>query len=120
MVHPITSKEAELLMALQKLGAKRVEATLVASLAEQGSLGTRDLVAHTGLRQPEVSVGMQQLRLRHWVEAQPVPRNGKGRPMHRYRLVAHPDAVRRHYEEEGRRVIHEYEDAITVVKRHLA
>lgn len=106
--------------ALQQLGAKRVEAALVASLAGGQPLGTRDIVEKTGLRQPEVSVGMQELRDRHWVAFDAVPRQGKGRPMHRYRLVADREAIRRYYEAQARGVISAFEKALSVVKQALS
>ena len=111
---------SELQDALQQLGARRVEAALVASLVEEGPLGTRDIVQRTGLRQPEVSVGMQTLRERSWVEAEAMPRHGKGRPMHRYKLVAPAGAIRRHYEAEAKKTIGTVETAIDVLKRRLA
>jgi predicted transcriptional regulator len=113
------AKQAELQEALQRLGARRVEATLLSSLVEQGSLGTKDIVEQTGLRQPEVSVGMQLLRERHWVEAEAIPRAGKGRPMHKYRLVADAETIRRHYENEGKRAIDAFNQAMTVLRRKL-
>jgi predicted transcriptional regulator len=106
--------------ALQQLGAKRIEATLVASLATQGALGTREIVERTGLRQPEVSVGMQSLRNRHWVEAEAVPRTGKGRPMHRYRLVAQPAEMLAYYESEGRRTVDRFNAAMATVRRYFS
>ena len=114
------SEGAELAEALQRLGAKRVEAALVASLAEGEALGTRDIVEKTGLRQPEVSVGMQELRQRHWVAFDAVPRVGKGRPMHRYRLVADADAIRAYYESQAKGVIEAFERALSVVKKHFS
>ena len=105
--------------ALQQLGAKRIEATLVASLALEGALGTREIVEKTGLRQPEVSVGMQVLRTRHWVEAEAGPREGKGRPMHRYRLVAQPAEMLAYYESEGRRTIDRFNTAMSTVRRYF-
>jgi predicted transcriptional regulator len=110
---------SELQAALQRLGARRVEATLVATLADAGGLGTREIVDRTGLRQPEVSVGMQVLRRRGWVEAEPIPRQGKGRPMHRYRLAVATGQVRRHYEEMGRAAVEELQVAVQVVKKRL-
>lgn len=112
--------EAALRDCLQQLGAKRVEATLLASLIRHGALGTQEIVEHTGLRQPEVSVGMRMLRDRDWVEAEPLPREGKGRPMHRYRLQADRSAVRAHYERMGRRAIRSYEEAMETLGRNLA
>ena len=109
----------ELQEALQRLGARRVEATLVATLAEVGPLGTRDIVDRTGLRQPEVSVGMQVLRDRNWVEAEPMPREGKGRPMHRYRLAVASAQIRKHYEERGRQEMDRVQQAMQMVKKRL-
>ena len=114
------SEGAELAEALQRLGAKRVEAALVASLADGEPLGTRDIVEKTGLRQPEVSVGMQELRQRHWVSFDAVPRVGKGRPMHRYKLIADADAIRAYYETQAKGVIEAFERALTVVKKHFS
>ncbi|MFA5945040.1 MAG: ArsR family transcriptional regulator [Candidatus Thermoplasmatota archaeon] len=116
---PLKDQGPDLEDALQQLGAKRIEATLVASLALQGALGTREIVERTGLRQPEVSVGMQALRGRHWVEAEAVPRAGKGRPMHRYRLVAQPAEMLAFYESEGRRTIDRFNTAMGTVRRYF-
>ena len=116
---PSKDQDPDLEDALQQLGAKRIEATLVASLALEGALGTREIVERTGLRQPEVSVGMQVLRSRHWVEAEAVPREGKGRPMHRYRLVAQPADMLAYYESEGRRTIDRFNSAMTTVRRYF-
>lgn len=116
---PLKDQGPDLEDALQQLGAKRIEATLVASLALEGALGTREIVAKTGLRQPEVSVGMQVLRSRHWVEAEAVPRQGKGRPMHRYRLVAQPADMLAYYESEGRRTIDRFNSAMSTVRRYF-
>lgn len=114
------SEGADLAAALQQLGAKRVEATLVASLSQGQPLGTKDIVEATGLRQPEVSVGMQELRDRHWVAYDPVPRQGKGRPMHRYRLVAARDDIRRYYEAQAKGAMAAFERALNIVRQKLA
>lgn len=111
--------DEDLQEALQQLGAKRVEAALLSALLTQGPLGTRDIVQQTGLRQPEVSVGMQVLRGRDWVAAEAIPREGKGRPMHRYKLVAEPAEVRRFYARQGKEAIQAYKDAIAQLEKRL-
>ena len=40
----------------------------------------------TGLRQPEVSLAMQELRRRRWVTKRDIKKEGKGRPVHAYRI----------------------------------
>jgi predicted transcriptional regulator len=107
----------ELQRALQKLGAKRVEAALLAALAGGGAVGTRELVQRTGLRQPEVSVGMKVLRQRGWVEAHSVRGTGKGRPMHEYRLTAIPAALRAYYAQAGRKAMEELQAALDTLQR---
>lgn len=114
------SAEGGLQEALQRLGARRVEATLLAALLTAGPLGTKDIVDRTGLRQPEVSVGMQVLRDRGWVEAQAIPRSGKGRPMHLYQLVAAPGEVRKHYEAEGKAAIAALEASMQELRKRMA
>lgn len=106
--------------ALQRLGAGRVEATLVAALVRRDGLGTRELVEQTQLRQPEVSVGMAKLRARGWIEAEPIARQGKGRPMHRYLLRTDRQRVRQFYEALAKKVQEQLAAALTVVRRDLA
>lgn len=112
-------RRPELQTALQRLGAKRVEAALVALLAEQGDMDTKDIVESTGLRQPEVSVGMRELRRRGWVEADPMPSQGKGRPMHKYHLAVPSAVLRKHYEAQGKKTVQDFEQALKLVRQKL-
>jgi len=115
----MAARGSDLVEPLQRLGAKRVEATLLAVLLKEGSQGTKEIVEGTGLRQPEVSVGMQVLRDRGWVEAEAIPRRGKGRPMHKYRLVVEPQEIRKYFEAEGKKEIEAYKQAVQVLKERL-
>ncbi len=102
--------------ALQVLGATRVEATLLAALQQKGALGTKDIVDQTGLRQPEVSVGMRTFRERGWIEAETMARSGKGRPMHRYHLTAKGTEIRSFYEAQGKEVMERHKKAIATLR----
>ncbi|MGB1586899.1 MAG: MarR family transcriptional regulator [Thermoplasmatota archaeon] len=101
---------------LQLLGASRVEALLVLHLLEHPTTSTSDIIDATGLRQPEVSVGMRELRERGWVRTKPIAREGKGRPMHGYQLARPPGDVLHHYVAEGRRHMKQYEAAVQAVE----
>lgn len=64
-----------------------------------------DIETHTSLRQPEVSIAMQELRDRGWVEKRDIKKKGKGRPVHAYRLaIAFPEIIDAIEEDEKRRV----------------
>jgi predicted transcriptional regulator len=45
------------------------------------------------LRQPEVSVAMQQLQRRGWVKRRDLKKKGKGRPVHLYKLTSPIDKI---------------------------
>lgn len=105
-------REGQLADCLIGLGAKRVEALLVSCLASQAPLATEEVVKRTGLRQPEVSVGMRTLRERDWVESEPIPREGKGRPMHRYMLAVDPSQIYEHYAQAAQEQIASLQESL--------
>ena len=101
---------------LQILGANRLEAAIVAYLGRHGPARTDELMAGTGLRQPEVSIGVRSLRERGWIVTDVVPREGKGRPMHAYRLDADSDEIAATYLEEGQARLDELQRAMDAVR----
>lgn len=52
------------------------------------------------LRQPEVSVAMQQLQDKGWVETRHKKKKGKGRPVHLYKLTSPIDNIVQNFERE--------------------
>ena len=52
------------------------------------------------LRQPEVSVAMQELRRRGWAKKRDVKKKGKGRPVHIYKLTKPLPEILHSFEEE--------------------
>lgn len=106
-----------LVEALQRVGVGRIEAALVDLLAREPDVSTKEAVEATDLRQPEVSVGMRELVDRGWVECEPIPRQGKGRPMNRYRLVAEPGRMHVHYEAMGQQARSDLEAAMMSLQR---
>jgi predicted transcriptional regulator len=65
--------------------SKNVAKTLV-FLSKREETTSVEIEKATGLRQPEVSIAMQELRRRKWVEKRDVKKEGKGRPVHAYKL----------------------------------
>ena len=52
------------------------------------------------LRQPEVSVAMQQLQQRGWIDKRDLKKKGKGRPVHIYSLTSPIDNIVKDFEKE--------------------
>ena len=52
------------------------------------------------LRQPEVSVAMQEMRRRGWIKKRDLKKKGKGRPVHIYKLTKSLPAIVQTFEKE--------------------
>lgn len=65
--------------------SKNLAKTLV-FLSKRDETTSVQIEKATGLRQPEVSLAMQELRRRRWVTKRDVKKEGKGRPVHAYRI----------------------------------
>ncbi len=82
----ISEKEEEIADSLQKLGMSRVSSLSLAGIRSLKIAKTRDIERITGLRQPEVSIGVRELRERGWVSETEEKKIGKGRPVKVYTL----------------------------------
>lgn len=71
---------------LVQLGLARNPAQVLVFLAQVDEALSQQIEQGAGMRQPEVSVAVRELRRRGWVAKRDVPTEGKGRPMHCYRL----------------------------------
>jgi len=72
-----------------------------------------DVERGADLRQPEVSVAMQELRKRGWIKKRDLKKKGKGRPVHIYKPSTQLSKIVENFEQEK---LKELED----VKRNLS
>ncbi|TLZ76435.1 MAG: ArsR family transcriptional regulator [Methanobacteriota archaeon] len=73
---------------LIETGLSRNIAKTLVFLSKRDETTSVEIEKATGLRQPEVSIAMQELRRRKWVDKRDIKKEGKGRPVHSYRLNA--------------------------------
>ena len=71
---------------LCNVGVKRNLAKALIYLANVDESVSRNIELGAGLRQPEVSIAMRELRERGWIEEWEQKKEGKGRPLKCYRL----------------------------------
>ncbi|MDH2905559.1 MAG: ArsR family transcriptional regulator [Methanomassiliicoccales archaeon] len=84
--------------------AKNIAKTLI-FLKRKNETTAVEIETSTALRQPEVSIAMQELRRRKWVIKRDIKKEGKGRPVHSYRLAMPFDSIIKQIEEqESRRI----------------
>jgi predicted transcriptional regulator len=82
----VTDKEEELVRLLTSMEMSRNVARTLVFLAAMEECTSQQIERACGLRQPEVSVAIQELRDRGWVIKRDIKRERKGRPVHSYRL----------------------------------
>lgn len=82
----LSRKDEVLVDLLVETGMSRNIAKTLVFLSKREETTSVEIEKATGLRQPEVSIAMQELRRRKWVEKRDIKKEGKGRPVHAYRL----------------------------------
>ncbi len=95
---------------------KNLARTLV-FLASRGETTSLDIEKRTGLRQPEVSISMKELRRKGWVTKRDLKKEGKGRPLHAYRLARPFEAIVEAVVDDERRKIRGLEETIRQLRR---
>ena len=79
-----------------------------------------DIEQAADLRQPEVSVAMQDLRKRGWVEKHDLKKQGKGRPIHLYSPTVTLDNILNSFEEEKLAEINNIRMNITELRESIS
>jgi len=73
----------------------------------------------TNLRQPEVSIAMQQLQKKGWIEKRDLKKKGKGRPVHIYKLTSPIEKIVRNFENEKMQEINSIKKDLSELKTLL-
>ena len=76
-----------------------------------------DIEHATRLRQPEVSIAMQQLQRRGWISKRDKKKKGKGRPVHIYKLTHDIDDIVGNFEKEKTKEINSIKKDLSDLKK---
>lgn len=82
------------------LGMSKNLAKTLLYVSRANECRSADIERGANLRQPEVSVAMQKLRERGWIEERHKKKEGKGRPVHLYKLSSSIDEIIEKFQEE--------------------
>ncbi len=111
------SKKDEILVdMLMNTGMPKNVAKTLAFLRKKEETTSVEIEISTALRQPEVSIAMQELRRRKWVTKRDIKKEGKGRPVHAYKLSIPFDKIVEALEKEERKRIERIEANIEALK----
>ncbi|MFQ5838732.1 MAG: MarR family transcriptional regulator [Thermoplasmata archaeon] len=111
------SRGKRLVRLLMRTGMPRNLARILVFLAAKGETTSMEIEKSTGLRQPEVSISMRELRGRGWVTKRDVKKEGKGRPLHAYRLTRPFMKIVEEIVEAERKKIRSIEEAVRLLQR---
>ncbi len=82
----LSKNQKELVDRLMKTGIPRQVAVTLVYVAGKDETRSIDIQNATGLKQPEVSIAMQDLEGRDWITKRNIKQEKKGRPFYGYRL----------------------------------
>ena len=82
------------------LGMPKNLAKTLMYICQVNECRSTDIEQGADLRQPEVSVAMQELRKRGWVEKRDLKKKGKGRPVHVYQPTTSLGEILTSFEQE--------------------
>ena len=71
------------------------------------------------LRQPEVSVAMQELRKRGWIKKRDLKKEGKGRPVHLYKITSNLSGIWKEFERQKLEEVETIEGNLSELKNTI-
>ncbi len=113
----LTKTDEEVIRLLVDMGVSKKTAKTLTYLSHVDESISRTIEEQTRLRQPEVSTALKELRGRGWIEKHPIRTEGKGRPIHSYRMVVPFDRAIRTLVKEKKGEIDEMQSTIKRLKQ---
>ena len=89
----LSKKDETLVELLMGTGMPKNVARMLAFVRKKEETTSVEIEVSTGLRQPEVSIAVQELRRRKWIIKRDIKKEGKGRPVHSYKLAMPFDKI---------------------------
>ena len=99
-----------------KLGMPKNLAKTLMYISQFDECKCADIEQGTDMRQPEVSVAMQELRKRGWVKKRDQKQKGKGRPVHIYKRTADLPTILKTVEKEKLKEVETVRNDLTELK----
>ena len=112
-----TKKDETLVKLLMRTDMPKNVAKTLVFLRKKEETTSVGIEISTALRQPEVSIAMQELRRRKWVVKRDIKKEGKGRPVHSYKLALPFEKIIETIEKEERKKIEDIENNIKALKQ---
>ena len=119
MKNEFTRDDEKLAELLQRAGLPRNVARTLVYMRKKDEVRSIEIEKNTELRQPEVSIAMKYLREKGWITKRDIKKEGKGRPVHGYRLAKPFDKIIAEIEKDLRGEIKKVEKLIDDLKSYV-
>jgi predicted transcriptional regulator len=113
-----SDEEETLVNLLTRTGIAKNVARTLAFLRNREETTSVEIETSTALRQPEVSIAMQELRRKKWVIKRDIKKEGKGRPVHSYKLAIPFEKIVEMIDKEERKRIADIESNVKDLRRY--
>ncbi|MBN2603101.1 MAG: ArsR family transcriptional regulator [Candidatus Thermoplasmatota archaeon] len=98
--HRLTAKDDKIINIFTELGMPKNLAKTLLYISQVDECRSSEIEQGAKLRQPEVSVAMQELKKRGWIDKRDLKKEGKGRPIYIYKLTSSMENIVKSYEKE--------------------
>jgi predicted transcriptional regulator len=113
----LDDKDAKVVELFTDLGMPKNLAKTLMYISQVDECRSADVEQGADLRQPEVSVAMQELRRRGWAKKRDIKKKGKGRPVHLYKLTQDLNNILKSFEKEKMKEIENIKDDLTQLNK---
>lgn len=94
------SQDEKIIKVFTELGMPKNLVKTLIYISQVDECRSAEIEHGANLRQPEVSVAMQQLQKRGWISRRDLKKKGKGRPVHIYKLTSPINKIISTFEKE--------------------
>ncbi len=118
-LYNFNAQDEKIIKIFTDLGMPRNMAKTLIYISNVDECRSAEIEHQANLRQPEVSVAMQELQKRGWIKKRDLRKKGKGRPVHIYSLTSPIDQIVKTFEEEKLKEINEVKKDLEELKNLL-
>jgi len=116
----LDDKDAKVVELFTDLGMPKNLAKTLMYISQVDECRSADVEQGADLRQPEVSVAMQELRRRGWAKKRDIKKKGKGRPVHLYKLTQDLNNILKSFEKEKMKEINNIREDLTQLNKLIS
>ena len=115
-VYTLDNEDDKIIQLFVKLGMPKNLVKTLICISQFDEFKGADVEQRADLRQPEVSIAMQELQRRGWAKKRDEKKKGKGRPVHIYTITADLPEIMTTFEQEKLQEVESIKKGISELK----